>query len=225
MNPHTSAECLLALFFTRGVSLRQWAESGLLSREVALYRELAQHGIRTVFFSYGGIDDFHFAEQLPVGSQLCVNRWCLPQSLYERLLPLIHWNVLRKVAIIKSNQTYGGHVALSAARRWRKPFVARSGYLWSDFVSRAHGKDSFPAKQSISYEEKVLRGASRIVVATAAMMDSIRRRIPDAAGVLKIIPNYVDTELFSPGIADPKGALPRISFVGRLDPQKTCLHL
>ena len=47
----------LVLFFTRGVSLRAWDEAGLLDREAALYRRLAEQGVEVSFITYGRDDD------------------------------------------------------------------------------------------------------------------------------------------------------------------------
>lgn len=47
----------LALFFTRGVSLRTWDGIGLLDREVALYRKLAARLRRITFVTYGDRQD------------------------------------------------------------------------------------------------------------------------------------------------------------------------
>lgn len=35
----------LVLFFTRDVSLRSWANWGVLEHEVAIYRQLQNHGV------------------------------------------------------------------------------------------------------------------------------------------------------------------------------------
>jgi glycosyltransferase involved in cell wall biosynthesis len=220
MVPLTSAGCLLALFFTRGVSLRQWSKSGLLSREVALYRELARHGVRTAFFTYGNADDLHFAEQLPAGSVLCVNRWRLPQSLYERLLPLIHWNVLRNVAIIKSNQTDGADIALAAASIWRRPFLARCGYLWSKNALLANGQASLETRRSLLVEQRVFCRAERIVVTTQSIADNVLQRFPWLLSKLRVIPNYVDTDIFLPPVEIPISKRPRLCFVGRMVNEK-----
>ncbi|TBR17896.1 hypothetical protein EPO66_01895, partial [bacterium] len=52
----------LILFFTFGLSLKKWAEGGMLYREVAFYNELTKKGIDIVFLTYGDDTDFGFTE-------------------------------------------------------------------------------------------------------------------------------------------------------------------
>ena len=78
----------LTLYFTRGVSLRTWEQAGMLAREVALYRRLAEKGAGVRFVTYGGCGEAARVSGIEV---LC-NRWGLPGRLadmeYELLLEL-----------------------------------------------------------------------------------------------------------------------------------------
>ena len=67
----------ITLFFTYGVSLKTWAESGLLQREIRLYQELIlRYGIHVQFITYGDSRDHQWESDLQ-GIQL------LP--IYDRL--------------------------------------------------------------------------------------------------------------------------------------------
>ena len=49
------------LFFTYGVSLKDWYESGLLNRELKHYETLAKYfDINFTFITYGNTDDYKF---------------------------------------------------------------------------------------------------------------------------------------------------------------------
>jgi hypothetical protein len=50
---------VLGLFFTRGVSLRQWIDSGLFDREVLIYQHhLSSHQFdEIIWFTYGILDE------------------------------------------------------------------------------------------------------------------------------------------------------------------------
>ena len=43
----------LFVFFTYGVSLKKWHETGILSREVSLYTGLVENGVKVTFVTYG----------------------------------------------------------------------------------------------------------------------------------------------------------------------------
>jgi glycosyltransferase involved in cell wall biosynthesis len=205
------------LFFTRGLSLATWSEVGAFDREVALYRRLQRSGVKISFVTYGGRSDLELARRIPEIEVRC-NRWGFGPKLYERLLPWLHAKVFRRCDVLKTNQTDGADVALSVALRWRKPLIARCGYLWSDFCERKRGLDSPEAARAREIERRVFSAATRVVVTTKTMARDLEHRLPEAAARVRVIPNYVDTESFRPlEIGEPEVDL---VFVGRFTPQK-----
>lgn len=208
----------LILFFTRGVSLRTWDEGGMLEREVALYRALRPHLRRITFVTWGDARDLDYGDRLG-GIDIICNRWRLPGRLYAaalaRLCPLL-W---RGNVIIKSNQVPGADVALRAARRARARFVARCGYLHSDFAERRHGRGSAEFRRAAALEGEVFPAADRVVVTTGEMRRTIIERYNVPEERTAVIPNYVETERFCP-TCDRTGKPRRICFVGRFVEQK-----
>jgi len=211
MKPH------LVLFFTRGVSLRTWSMVGMLDREVALYNYLGKKGFQVSFVTYGDSSDLSYSGRLGDIRILC-NESNLPPGLYENLLFAVHGQILGSAHIIKTNQTYGSETALWAARFFRKPFIARCGYMWSNNASREHGQDSFEASEARRVEKKVFSAADRIVVTTETMLSDVVNRIRSAVSRVTVIPNYVDTDVFRPygKDRDPNTLL----FIGRIAPEK-----
>ncbi len=208
----------LALFFTRGVSLAVWDGVGSLDRELALYRRLQSRGVKVTFITYGDASELQYQKRIP-GITICCNRWNLPQRWYERLIPFLHRKELRQASVIKTNQTPGADIALAAGRLWKKPFLARCGYMWSKNLILTHGPDSRQANEALAIEKAVFNGADRIAVTTGTMCDSIVDRFPSLAGKVAVIPNYVDTEVFKPfGCSKPQR--PLLCFVGRLEYEK-----
>ncbi|RXK88726.1 glycosyltransferase family 1 protein [Chlorobaculum sp. 24CR] len=206
----------LVLFFTHDTSLRAWERSGMLEREVALYRKYVEKAVRVSFVTYGRWDKQRYAEKLR-GIKILCNEFRLPLGLYTRMIPLLHGKVLRQCSVIKSNQTPGALTALAAARRYNKPMLARCGYMHSEFVANQHGADSQEARQALDDERKLFGQADAIEVTTPMMRDSIIERIPGSATKITVTPNYVDTESFSPRDAEKEIDL---LFIGRLNPQK-----
>ena len=210
-------QCNIVLFFTRGQSLRKWDKSGMFPRETALYTRLVDRGIEVSFVTYGDRSDLSYSDWLPGINILC-NRWRLPQSLYERWIPWLHRSELSRCTVIKTNQTDGADVALRAAKRWRKPLVARCGYLMSYSARRTYGPDSPELKRALDIEQLVYSSADVIVVTTQAMADDIIGRIDSARPRLTVIPNYVDTDLFAPEAGVEKDI--DVVFVGRMSDEK-----
>lgn len=211
----------LVLFFTRGVSLRQWDRLGIFEREVALYRRLRERGMDVTFVTYGGSDDERYARRLD-GIRVCVNRWGLSKRIYGRLIPWLHRDVLRRCDVIKTNQFCGGQHALRAARDFGKPLIARGGYMWSAFEESKSGGHSSSARLARRTEDRVFTAADRIVVTTPQMADGIAARLPAAAQRIRVVPNYVDTALFVPR---DEVKTHDLLFLGRLRPQKNIEQL
>jgi len=208
----------LVLFFTRGVSLRTWDQVGMFEREVAIYRQLQEHGVQVTFVTYGNAEDLRYTDLIP-GIRILCNRWGLPTRFYERWMPILHGKTLFRADVYKTNQTMGADVALRAARLFRKPLIARCGYMWSYFASREHGDDSERARYARKHENQVFTAADRVVVTTGQMKQYVAEQYGLANSKVNVIPNYVLTDLFRPkqeGIFKTG----RICFVGRLDAQK-----
>ena len=207
----------LVLFFTRGVALQTWDHIGMFDREVALYRRLQECGVHVTFVTYGNSTDLRYADRIRGICILC-NRWSLPQKWYERLLPWLHARYLRQANVLKTNQTKGSDVALRAAYHWKKPLVARCGYMWSESVGQQQGQMSAAAQHARSIEARIFSAASQIIVTTPMMAADITERIPESAKRIVIIPNYVEIDRFAP--SDDVRWDYDVIFIGRISPEK-----
>ncbi|HMK33911.1 MAG TPA: glycosyltransferase family 4 protein [Desulfomonilaceae bacterium] len=212
----------LVLFFTRGVSLRTWAMMGMLEREIAIYLRLIANGFRVTFVTYGNAGDLEYATHVG-GIEIVCNERDLPLEEYESGLSSLHERSLLDCSLIKTNQIYGAELALAIARFYKKPFVARCGYMWSKNAGLEKGYDSPEATHARSVEEKVFAAANQVMVTTEAMQRDIATRIPAVSPRVAVVPNYVDTDVFRPGIStrDEKTLL----FVGRISPEKNLQSL
>lgn len=204
----------LTLFFTDGVSLQTWNKVGVLARELALYTALQKRGIEIGFVTYGDDSDLQLISRLP-GVDLRVNKSKLPLWLYKRGLR----SAPPEGEIFKSNQVAGAEVGMAAARRAKAKFVARCGYLLSEFQERRFGKYSREAKDARDLESHVFAGADAVVLTTPVMLDSVRVRYAIPPEIMRVIPNYVETDRFKPVKREPNKKM-RVGFVGRLDAQK-----
>ncbi len=213
----------IVLFFTRGVTLKAWDETGVLEREIEIYRRLQSQGVKVSIVTYGDTGDLNYSKALQ-GIQVLPNRMGFPSRIYEILIPFLHRKQLSKADVYKTNQTNGAVIALRAARIYRKPLVARSGYIWSRFVAKQKGEES-PDVVGIRHQEKtVFTEADRIVVTAEHMKQYLMEQYDLDEKKISIIPNYVLTDTFAPdpGISYKPGV---ISFVGRLQAQKNLFAL
>jgi len=220
----------LALFLTRNLSLSAWADAGILEREMALYRRLRDRGVRVTVVSYGDRRDLPYAEELS-GIDVVCNRWkrgCgpgwLPNAWYRRLLPTGLFLRGKGCDVVKSNQVMGADVAMHAARRVGARFVARCGYLYSVNISRELGKQAPAAQAARDLESRVFRGADRVIVTTSSMRDTVCASYRIDPANVSVIPNYVDTVRFSPGVLGAPDTV-QVCFVGRLSEEKNLSSL
>ena len=107
------------LFFTYGVSLKSWAESGLLQREIKLYQELIKrYGIQVQFITYGDSrdrqweSDLHGIQLLPIYERLQRTPSKILSLLQSLCIPWVFRHELRRTDLLKTNQIWGGWVAI-----------------------------------------------------------------------------------------------------------------
>src|SRR3546814_8285942 len=71
-------------------------------------------------------------------------------------------------AIYKSNQMRGAELALSLAQTAGASFIARCGYMLSEFVARAEGEASAEHRRATALENLVFPAAGHCIVTTGA---------------------------------------------------------
>ena len=206
----------LTLFFSKNISLQYWQESGMFDREVAIYKKHAAKGITPHFITYDRSTNKSITSKILL-AHIHNNRWHLPKYIYYTLLPVLHRKHLKKTSIIKTNQISGSLPALQASKLYRKPLIARCGYILSEFMEQKYGKNARRTKRALALEQKLFSQADAIIVTTETMKQSITARIPSAEHKITIIPNYVDTELFKP---EPTEKEFDLIFIGRFSEQK-----
>jgi len=207
---------------TRGMSLQAWQQNGSLERELALYKKMTERGARIGIISWGGREDLDIARQFP-WLQIYANARNLPQHRYERLIPLLHALPLIKADVIKCNQTSGGDLALRCARFWHKPFVARCGYVWSEFIGKEHPD---LLEQVLTMEREVFSQCHKAIVTTNEAVQYLSRVHGVDPSVFTCIPNYIPDYFYTAPLPDyhgPSHAI--ITYVGRLAPQKNLFAL
>lgn len=209
--------CRIALVFTEGVSLKTWAETGVLLRDSLLYERLGELGHEVTFVTWGKPGD---EEHLPETSNIRVltRPKGVGKDRYAKALAEIHGQALADVDLIKSHQFRGARHTLRLARRLKKPMVARAGYLASVFA-REQGAP-WKRRRSLFLDEFLsCHRAAAVCVPTADDRDYLVRRYLARSSKIHLHPNWIETERFRPMPDVPKSPR-RVVFVGRLAPQK-----
>jgi glycosyltransferase involved in cell wall biosynthesis len=208
----------LAVFLTVNRGLWDWERTGSLSREMAIYKDLAEAGWTIHLYTYDRtlkIPQIGFdAEIHPQWPYIFPRQF---SCCYQRLLPRRFSQLGKKTDIIITNQAHGSGPAVPAARLWKSKLVARCGYVYGE-AAEALGLSGQGVKEKIRIERETFTRANLCMVPT----NELKKWICDHYGIpptaVLVLPNYVDTDWFRP---DPsKEAAFDIISVGRLSPTK-----
>jgi len=213
----------MALFMTLGVSLEGWKKGGWLRRELALYEEHARNGVRVILVSYGDNEDLKIARDFPE-LEVLTNDFGLPKKLYAALLPYLHFQRLKGVDLIKTNQLMGAKQAITAGGLLGVPVVVRQGYSLVEFKAQAKSVGSRRYRRAVAYERKWLSQADLCQYTTEiAKADAIERLGADSRKHV-VVPNYVVDKIWEPPFNQFREVSTndtfRIGFWGRLAKQK-----
>ena len=219
----------VTVFFTLGVSLRTWAETGLLSRETRLYQRLQEQGVKVQFVTFGTADDKSWESELggiqvfPIYEHRIRPRSNLMMALQSFWIPFALNAELAQSDLFKTNQMMGAWVAVIAKLRFRKPLLLRCGYEMSEFF-RLAGVSRWQRCAGWLLSLASYHLADRIHVATQADAVLAHRRFGVSMGRIEVRPNWIDSRAFATlPLADQSrhGVL----FVGRFSKQKNPLLL
>ncbi|MFZ0035218.1 MAG: glycosyltransferase family 4 protein [Sedimentisphaerales bacterium] len=224
----------LALFFTRGISLKLWLETGLFDREKQLYEEHLHRGhLRKVYWLTYGQKDAELAKQLKLSGRLDPSIEVLPMSrlfcgfwgvlLYSFLTPVIHFARLSNCDILKTNQMDGSWTAVLAKWLHRKPLMVRTGYTWS-LLKKKRNVAKYKQKLIGLIERFAYSNATIAVVTSEKQSQYISERYSVPKENVQVVPNCIDTQLFTPTESANKYA-DRLIFVGRLNEEKNLFNL
>lgn len=211
----------LALFFTRGISLKIWDQVGNLDREIKPYKRLNKYFDEMLFFTYGSKDDLGYQENLSDSIKILPQRHKMPSLLYSFLLPFFYYKELKKVDVLKTNQVHGSWAAVIAKILFRKKLVVRQGRQWSIFAEK-QGVKKWKMHLIYFLEKLAYKNADAIIVASKGEEEFIKGKYNISLEKIRYIPNYIDTDLFMPLNINKEN---RICCVAKLENQKNLFNL
>lgn len=219
----------ICLFLTYEGSLKKWDEAGILDREASLYEDLIKQGARVAFFTYGNKDDYKYKERFPdieiIPAYAKIRKFknrklAFFQSLW---LPIIFRKTLRNYEIYKTNQMWGGWVALVAKFVCGGKLLARCGFEHY-YVLLA---DKFPFKIRWWFyliSKTVYFFADQICLTSEHSANFVEKKFGIPRKKISVYSNFIDTDIFK-----PKPPLERIEkrvfFIGRLNKEKNIFLL
>ena len=215
----------LLLFFTNNVSLNDWAESGIFDREVQLYQKMTQKGIEVTFLTYGDKKDKEFENILngikikPLYENFYRPKNTIIRSILNLLLPYFFRKTIKKADLLKTNQVWGGFVAVLAKKMFKKPLLVRSG--WEPTLERKNFDinifRSFFIKLNSYF---VYKNADQIIVTSNRIVEHIENKFKISKSVINKKENYIDINSFVPKTKTTKFFNNRVLAVSRLTKQK-----
>lgn len=212
----------LGLFFTYGVSLEDWYNNGSIEREVDIYKRLLSHFDEICFFTYGR-NDLAYEKYLPEKIKLFPKKSNLPDPIYSIVFPFLYRKEIRKLSWIKTNQMLGSWSAIVTKIFLGKKVLVRTGYTLSLNAKQKNNR-SFTEKLIFpAIEYFACKNATVISVSTDFQKKYLEKKFKTKN--IEILPNGIDTRLFSPRKTTNKNGKATLLFVGRLHPEKNILNL
>jgi len=225
---------ILALFFTRGVSLETWVETGLFDREKLIYEEHLRRGhLERVYWLTYGSNDAEIAKKLRAEKRLHpgIQVIAMPgifkdkigKLIYSFLMPLLQKTCLKQADIYKTNQMDGSWSAVFANFFYGKPLIVRTGYTLS-FLAKRLKKSKTRIFIYQLMERLAFKYADRVTVTSKKDKKYISDIYKCPSSKLVVLSNYIDTELFVP-LQSEQIYDDRVVYVGRINPQKNLYNL
>jgi len=212
----------VTLFFTFGISLKDWKETGLFTREVAPYKELVSRGHEVVFITYGNEVDLGYSNDLPgikiepIFKYYQKSDFKIFNIIKSVLFVWKKRDMFKKMDILKSNQMLGSWLPIIAAKFFSKPVLARVGYDLFEFYSKRKCSNF---KLGIVYlmSKLTYKYSNHILITSADGARFIQKKFNIPNDKISFHSNYIDTECFYPVDGKKEKS---ILYVGRLDHHK-----
>lgn len=218
----------VVVFFTYGISFLDWEKSGLLDREIKIYKELSEKfDYKFTFVTYGQGEDLKYKNLILNSNIIPLYQYFKkPNNKFSQIFQsLIIPFKLKKLInfknyIIKTNQLYGSWTAIVHKLISKNPLIIRTGYDLLTFTIKQ--KKSF-LKIFFYYLLTFLAlNICNLYVSTSkADISFLQKYFLFKKNKISYIPNWVNV---SPTVPIVERDLKGIA-VGRLEKQKDFIYL
>ncbi len=211
----------LTLFFTYGTSLKIWQETGLLEREIQIYKDLNCKNIEVQFLTYGDENDLCIIpktgiEVIPIYTKMRKSKSKILNYIKSLFIPFFFSRELSESQIYKTNQMWGSWVAILSKLLFKKKLIVRCGYELLDF-SLKEKKSKFYCFVVFLISYIAYKYCDKIRVSSINDKKFIKDRYKINSEKITLSPNWVDTNKFK---KLKKRKEKKIIFIGRLTYQK-----
>lgn len=229
----TSNKIRLIVCFTYGISLKIWEETGLLGREILLYKKMVSDGHDVTFLTFGDTTDERYSGELegikvvPVYKYMRWHRSKWLNFFQSFLVPIRLASVFRRATHIKTNQMYGAWIAVLASIIHQKQLIVRSGFeMMRNVVRDEPGRLLGFIKGLLAYSLELVAYwcADKVVITSKTDMAFIKKFFGVRASKLFLIRNFIDTDRFTRMDFVPQKPA-SILYIGRLDSRKNITNL
>jgi len=210
------------LIFTYGVSLNDWKKSGILDRELEIYRRMiANNGSVINLITFGDDDDEHILLDeenfniFPVYKFISKRKSSFLNFFFSFLIPFKLKEKLKDADLIKTNQLNGSWIGIILKFLIKKPLIVRTGYNAYEFSIKDRKSKVkqffyfFLTKFSIKFSDKYF-------VSSKSDLNFLREYFKNVNNVI-VFPNWVDSLRYQ----DFKNRYSnKVLSVGRLEEQK-----
>ena len=214
------------LVFTYGISIKEWDNLGILSREVEIYKKMnKEHNVRFTFLTFGDHEDEKYSHLINDLTIIPIYKYINKSktSIFNFFKTLIGVKKLikfiEKPTVIKTNQLNGSWVAMMLKLYTKSPLYIRTGYNLFEFSV----KDKKNIFKKIFYY--LLTQISLIYSNNYSVTSNADKLFLEKYFYTKnisVIPNWVADVKFNDFNNRYKN---KVLSVGRLEPQKNFFSL
>lgn len=212
----------LALFFSHGISLKNWEDIGHLDREIKFYNCVASNFKQVCFFTYGGNEDLKYQNEAFCKVKIFPRPLKIPSWLYGLLMPLIYRKELKAADILKTNQMSASISAVLAKLLFRKKLLVRCGYEWLNVLQKEK-KAKWKLWLAWLIEKIAYRLADKIIFTSQKDKQFAQKKFHIKEEKIALIPNYIDIDNFRPMSTEKENN--SVVFVGRFSREKNLPNL
>jgi len=218
----------ILVLLTANTSIKNWYDYKILKRELSIYKKLSIQGYNFKFLSWGDESDKRYLpkgynlEIINLFKKLYLNKSKLFRYIYSIYFIKKNITKFKDIEVIKSNQLIGSHLGLYIKFLIKKKFICRMGYEPNQFYENE--KLSFKKIILLLYSKIVYNKCDLIVVTTNDIKNYIINKFKIHNKKIKVIPNYVDTNIFS-AIKIKKKKFKNFVTISRLTNQKNLEYL
>jgi len=211
----------LLLLMTTGMSLKEWKKLGQLDREISIYSRLADKLGAVDIYTYNlnekRLLKDHKKISIAVQKQSRFWKIKIKSARLNSYLNYV-WNIFnlfnkkkifKSIDIIKTNQFRGSIFGVVLKKLFKKPLLIRMGWY--------HGHFNNPKGIKKIIENWVFKNSDKIIVTNILAKKYICNSYKIKNDILTVIPNAIDTNIFSPMSCQKKFD---IVYVGRLHEEK-----